>query len=488
MGAGGRRMGMAVAGALFAAACSAPDGVSRPIGPPGDSTLVADGDAMDRSDPFPTAPPTSTAPTIPHALSPEVYRQERLYIRPDPLGPIAAAHGTPPTLLPPGDHTTDVLGIEATVRLDDWWRLDDEAPGSFTLNRPDAPLDPAATPAIVFERPVGLVAPGRVADDNLLPGEYPFAPDGLVSWLGLWLDEVPQIEVLATGEAVAGDRTGWWYEIEVDPDAGPTLDGCSPDPCVHAWWSGASAQIVARAGESLRYYEFPDPAGPVFVLVAANEDEYEEWVAAADRLIRVASFGNSAPHPVPDGLSVGLVRGHDPGAEWRFVAFPGLVIRTEEFRFSQQQPGKLRFEPWIRNHYAHIVDAAVVRPYQDAVGNSLGSIDEVVEVLDASPLARLEDEPLLGTTAAVFSGVADGPIFRLFAVERDHDPGVANWPHFEAVHVWAFDSPIGPLLIAAEAESDIYITTAEQQAMELVGHMSFDCATDTCHRSDEPVG
>jgi hypothetical protein len=487
-GVGGRRSGVAIAFALLAAGCSASGESSGPAGASDDTVAVSGSGDSDGRVTLPTVPPPTTAPTISRALSPEVYRQERLYVRPDPLGPLAAANGTPPTLLAPGEHTTDVLGIAVTVRLDEWWRLDDEAPGGFVLNRPDAPLSPDALPAIMFQRPVGLAPPRSVADENLLPGQFTVAPEGDVSWLGPWLDEVPQIEVLATGGAVAGDRTGRWYEIGVDPSAGRMLRGCSPDPCVHTWWAGASGWIVARDGESLRYYEFPDPAGPVFVLVAAADDEFDEWVATADRLIRAASFGPSAPHPVPDGLSVGIHRAHDPGEEWRFITFPGLVIRPEAFRFSEQRPGKLRFEPWIRNHTAHIVDAGIVRPLLDATGRPLASFDEVVDELDASALTRLADEPLFDTTAAVYSGVTADPIFSLFAVEPDHDPQLAGWPHFEHVHVWAFDSPIGPLLIAAEAESDIYIETAKKQTLELIEQMSFDCATDSCRGSDEPVG
>lgn len=331
MGAPGRwRISAAVTAALLIGACTSPDRVSSPamgvdedVPPVGDETTeVRDGATAgdDSDDGFVAVPtvPASTTPAIPTPQSAELLRQERLYDFPEPLGPLAAANGVPPALLPPGDHTTDVLGIGVTLHLDRWWRLDDEIPGSFVLNRPESPVG-ALLPVIVFGRPVGLALPDRVDDLNHLPGEYDVPADEL----GSWLDDVPQIEVLATGDAVAGDRTGRWYDVEVDPSAGRTLEDCSPGVCVHAWWSGASGTVVARDQESLRYYEFPDPYGPIFVLVAAADDEFDEWVAIADGLIRATRFGASSPHPVPEDVSVGRIRGHERGEEWRFTTFPG---------------------------------------------------------------------------------------------------------------------------------------------------------------------
>ena len=505
-GVDARRVGVALTGALVVAACSSvddPRGLARPpteatsragaptsdglvtvppVPTPASSTSTGSLPATSSSTISSPATSTSTIPTIPNSASAEILRQQRLYGRPDPLGALSIANGVPPTLLPPGVHTTDVLGIAVTLRLDDWWRLDEEQPGSFVLNRTDAAVGDLL-PVISFERPVGLVEPRRVADENLLPGEFPFPPDDLRSWF----DEVPQIEVLATGDAVAGDRTGRWYDIDVDPGAGPTLGECSPGECVHTWWSGASHTTVARDLEALRYYEFPDPSGPIFVLVAAVDDEFEDWVDRADRLIRSATFGPSAPHPVPDDLSVGMIRAHAAGQESRFVSFPGVVITPLAVRFSVQQPGKLRFEPWIRNSTAHLVDAAIVRPLQDSGGNPLHSLDDVVAVLEASPLTRHADETVFDTAAAVFSGVVDGPIFRRVEVDPDHRPDFAYWPDFGHLHAWAFDSPIGPLLIAAEAESEIYLDTAKAQATELVAQVRFECPTDGCVRDDGGV-
>lgn len=476
-----------------------------------DGTALIDSipdDAFVTVPPVPTSSPgtTTTIPTIPTPASVDVLRQRRLYMQPDPLGPLSEAYGVTPVLLPPGEHVTDVLGIELTLDLDRWWRLDNEYPGLVDVTRVDTPIE-SDNPAVLFARPIGLAEPDDVAAPNALPGDHPVSPEDL----GAWLEDVPQIEVVAAGDAMAGDRRGRWYDVDVDPSAGPVIrDECSPGACVRAWWSGGSGSIVARDGESLRYYEFPFPDGPVYALVVADDDEFDEWVEIADDLIRSVTFGPSEPQPIPPGYSFGLEQGFEAGREWRFIAFPGLAITPADYSISNQRPGRLLFEPWDQSSNAGNV--VFVCPLQGADGRPMRSLDEVVDVLDASGLTRVADETIFETTSAVFTGMVDldVPLFRRTPlIDDSHSPELVSWPEQYdqieqmLVRVWAFESPIGPLLLVAESEGDEGLAIATGWAMDLVDVTRFDrtsdtcgsasttgddCATDSCFPADESVG
>lgn len=476
-GTSGRSVVAAIALSLLAAACSESDdrSTSSPATAAPDSVVVRE--TLPAPSTLPTLPtPPTTEPRLPSPASAAIVRQERRYNVPEPIGPLAEIHGVVPALLPPGRHTTDVLGIEMTVELTDWVQLNVERIGTVQMTRTDTPIG-LPLPTILFERPIGLAEPRRVADGNLLPGEYPVPPDEL----GAWLDEVEQIEVIETGEAVAGDRTGRWYEVALDPAAGTTIGDCAPGRCVSTWWSGGSITIVARENEAIRYYEFPDPQGPIFVLVAAPPDDDGAWFEFADQLIRNTRFGPSAPHPTPDGVSVGLERIHERGDRWRFISFPGIVIDGAATSVSRQRPGYLGYEPWTAA--SNRADSTIVRPLQDAAGVAMTGIDDVIAALEASNLDRLDDQVLFDTTAVVFAGTPDGPIFRRAEVEPGDLPDFVYWPDWPVVQVWAFDSPIGPLLIAAETNDSDNLDVGIAHVERLVDLMSFDCSDGACVES-----
>lgn len=483
MGLGGtRRVVTKVMLALVAVACTGPsdqasDGAAVDVGPSSAAAALETVPLVDDS--LAASTSTSTvAPRIPNEGSAEVLRQRWLYLRAGPPGPLVVVNGPPPALLGPGLHTTDVLGIETTLALDDWWRLDGEDPGSFFLTRPDTPID-HLLPLVILTRPLGLVDPGRVHDENLLPGGGMVPPDDL----GAWLDDVDQIEVLRTGPASAGDRTGTWFDVDVDVDAGPTIADCVPGRCVHTWWAGSGFMFNARDLESIRYYEFPDPAGPIFIVVVAAHDEWAEWVERADELIRTTRFGPTAPHPVPADVSMATFRRLATGESMRFVDFPGLVITPGRGSAALQRPGYLSIDPWGPGCCP--VRSVIVRPVQTADGTPLESVDDVVNVFAAAGLARGDDESIAGLDAVVFSGELLQPLLRYRELADGHDPGFVEWPEMRLVRVWILDSPIGPLVLAAEAETESRFDKAVEQARVLGDEMSFDGMTDRRVAADE---
>lgn len=481
-----RRIVTSMAVALAATACSEPPGpgaapraaspsattdlrvtsVESAPGPAGTSTTST-------RPVLETLPPVATVPRIPNAGSAQVLRNRWKYWETFEPGPLATANGPPPALLAPGRHTTDVLGIDTTLDLDDWWRLEAENPGSFWLTRPDAPLE-TRLPLVLFSRPAGLVDPGSVGDVNLLPGDEVEPPGDL----GEWLARVAQIDVVARGRAVAGDRTGTWYDVDVEPANGPVLRDCRSGACVHAWWPGTGVQIVARDRESIRYYDFPDEQGPIYLIAVAADEEWDDWIDRADALIRATTFGPSAPHPVPPDVMVGGARGLEARVPMRFETFPGLVLTPSDHTRAQQRDGHLRIAPWGPN--ADWVGSVLVRAVETTDGAPLRSTEDVVELLAAAGLERGGEEQVVGATATVFSGEHATPLFRYAPVD-DGDEPIVEWPeHPGFFRMWVFDSPIGPLVLAGEAESEGRLDDAAARARRFGDEFAFDCRGGEC--------
>ncbi len=419
-------------------------------------------------------------PAIPNEPSAVILRQQRLYDEPDPLGPLQETFGVAPALLPPGQHTTDVLGIDLTLHLDRWWRLDEERPGSLNLVRPDDPVA-ALLPALLIQRPVGIAPVDRVADSSFLNGEqtYPAAD------LEQWLQSVEQIEILAAGTANVGGRQAQWWDVRLDRTAGPVLDSCIPGECILAWWTGGSPTTVTRALESLRYYLVPDPEGPIFVLLASVEEEFESWVALSTEVLESARFGSSAPHPVPADVSNGLHRIHSGGDSWRFVGLPGVVVTPDRYAISLQLPGYLHVSP-LSSHFGDAV-SSVVRAATDRAGNQFSSVDEVVDYLeqlgatsDRVTVERLPDEDLDGQMASVLKVSSDDTVLHHAVLHEGADASFANWPKLRYAQMWLIETPIGPVFFSAEGETAEKLEVAVEKTQDLFAWVTFDCPTDSC--------
>lgn len=418
-------------------------------------------DGVVRAEPLPTIP--AIVPAMPSEPSAELLRQERRYQFPDPFGSLQLEHGVAPVMLPPGEHVADSLGIEVTLRLDRWWRLEAEEPGSFWITRPDAPVG-GLLPAVVFLRPRALAPINRVGDVDLFRGEHTLPPDDL----GGWLDQVDQIEVLDRGDASVGGRDGSWFDIDVVDDAGPLSHLCDPGHCVHTWWSGASRSTVARDLESIRYYSFPDPEGPIYVLIAAADDEFAEWNALATDLLAATDFGPSAPHPVEPGVSVGFERAHERGDTSSFVEFPELEITVPLFSLSAQRPGILTVQGW--RAYGHESRPEFVRPVETIDGDPIADVAAVESLLVDTGLERASDDHLLDGTRSVFDGVVDGAILRRTELAPGDDLAFVAWPEFERTHarIWVIDGPRGPLIMSATSSSAANLPSAIRQAEDLM--------------------
>ncbi len=417
----------------------------------------------------PSAPSasTSTAPSMPNERSARALQQARRYQFPDPIGALQREHGLAPTMLPPGRHTTDSLGIEVTLDLDRWWRLEWEEPGSFALTRPDAALGGGA-PRIVFLRPVGLAPITRVGDADLFSGEHTSPPDDL----GAWIDEVDQLMVQDTGALSVGGRDALWYDAAVVDGSGPLMEECDPTTCIHTVWAGGSQSFVARWGESIRFYDFPDSSGPIYVIVTAPPDEVAEWRRVTVALLGSVTFGESTPHPVPSDVSVGLERAHEPGSTTGFVAFPEVLATAERFSVSFQRPGLLSFQPWVSYEHRSINRPELVRALATDTGTTIDDVADLEAALEAGGLNRLGADAVLDRTVSAFEGDDVVGLLRRAELGDADDTRFVLWPAepYTRLRAWVIAGPSGPLLLAAmtDVDADENISEAVSEAVQML--------------------
>ncbi len=403
---------------------------------------------------------------IPNAPSAAILRQERLYDQSDPLGPLQHKYGVAPTLLEPGTYSTDVLGIDFEFTLTDWWRLDDERPGSMNLVPPKAPVG-GLLPAFLVQRPVGLAPIDGVAsltssrDFNYPPSE-----------LGQWLDDVEQINVLDTGEFRAGNRDATWWDVELDPEAGRTIANCVPGVCIFAWWSGSSSRTVTRDLESLRYYLIEDPLGPIFVLLAAEPSDFKEWVIAAEQVLGAATFGPSAPSPIRDGVHTASELLLPPGVPARVSGIVSLSLTPTRWAAVFQRPGYVQFAPQSYANFEAM--PALVIPDSTLDGESIGSTGQLLELIEASGATRLDDEVIAGQLVPSYQLVEGKPLIRRVALQDGHDPAFAEWPELDVARVWVLETPDGPMLLAAEAAAPHSLDSTVEETRKAATWIEFD--------------
>ena len=446
---------------LVAAACS---GGGEPIAGGGRTT---------------TGPATThVRPAIPAEPSAQLLREARLYANPAPIGVVQERVGIAPVILDPGRHTFDELGTEVALTLHDHWRLDAAEPGRVLLTRPDAELE-SLLPGLVFLRPLGFATPSRAATGTLHPGS-----SGWELWdLGAWIDAMPQITVLDRGTLPIGERQVSWWDVDVDPTRGRTNDFCEPGSCVEMMWTGGAYTMVARDLERLRWYEITDPQGPIIVLVAGRDDEWDELVADAHQIVGTAAIGPSAPHPIPDGLITAEFIEAGVNTDWRFTGVEGLVFRTETAVGIGQRPGEM----WHSVRDEEAVTSFVV-PVADAEGDPITSTDDIMASLTGAEGVTIVDRnaEILGERAIVVDvdhdrGTHDGePLLFLGHPRPGFRPDLAGWPTLPLNRVWVVDSPVGPALVVAAADGPDLLGAALDRLDFFTEAISFCTTTDPC--------
>jgi hypothetical protein len=453
MGACGRAIPVAVATVLLVlSACSSAQ------------TLPPSPEIVEQSD-------EGERPTIPSEASAQVIRETRLFGDPAPLMSIQQQLGVAPLILDPGTYGFDALGTHLTLEFPKHWRLDREAPGTFWLTRPDAEFE-ALLPGVGFHRPTGFADPALAGFDG--------PPTWIMQDLGEWIDAVPQIVVVDSGDIAIGDREGFWWDIDVDPTLGPTIRGCQPGSCVRFMWSGGMTNSVARDLERIRWYEIPDPLGPIVIFVATTDEDFDEITAEIDVLLTGAVVGPSEPNPVRGNLAIAARAIIQSNTPIMIAGIEGLTIDAPHFLDVFQRPGEVI--AWRSNSVNTDQRVGLAVPATDLEGNPIRSVDDIISAIEAnaSTFSSSAGE-VLGLSATLVDFEQDGEAMMLLTAPR---PGFSStqavWPELPKGRAWVIDSPVGPAIVSALGRSDEDLAEAIDRVDSFIEWITFCEPTDSC--------
>ncbi len=421
MGRQRRSRTVLIVAAVLAGSCSSP----RP-----ESVVPGEVDSRTPDATVTTEAALGLQPEIPNLASALVERQRRRHVVPDPMGDLQEQFGIAPVMLPLGEVTTTDLGIEMTLTFERWWRLESAGPAGIALAPPENPLG-RLRPNVVFFRPLGFVDPVLAPSGQFLPGDQSIERDQL----GNWISALGQVVLLDSEEMMIDGRVVTRYDVDLDPALGPTSDQCSPGNCIDFAWNGASNYFNLRDEEAVSYYEIADPKGPIVVIVAYEEGD-SLFGERADRLIRSARFGPSAPHPIPEDTRIANFSTVKAG-EWQVSAIPDVRIRFEFYASIAQRPGLVGF-----GHPVSGFGASVSRLLMNGAEERLVSAEDVLDALgadeqwnvevgdeidwfDADGIERSGRVMLVGTDL-----VEDDPTppVLLAMLEEGDDPRLPAWP------------------------------------------------------------
>ena len=453
MGAGGQGIPVAVATVLLIlGACSSTQAL------PPSPEIVEQSDEGER-------------PTIPSEASAQVIRETRLFGDPAPLMSIQQQLGVAPLILDPGTYEFDSLGTHLTLEFPKHWRLDREAPGTFWLTRPEAELE-ALLPAVTFHRPIGFADPPLAGFDG--------PPSWVMQDVGEWIDALPQIVVVDSGDIAIGDREGFWWDIDVDPTLGPTIQACQPGSCVRFLWSGGRSHFVARDLERIRWYEIPDPLGPIVVFVAANDEDFDEITAEIDVLLEGAVVGPSEPNPVGGNLAIATRANIASNTPIMTAGIDGLTINAPYFLEVFQRPGEV--VAWRSNSINTDQSVGVAVPATDLEGNPIGSVDDIISAIEANASTFSSSTvELFGLSATLVDFEQDGEAMMLLTAPR---PGFSStqavWPELPKGRAWVIDSPVGPTIVSALGRSEEDLDEAIDRVDSFIEWITFCEPTDSC--------
>jgi hypothetical protein len=454
MGVGRWSVALSLAVPIVVAACSTSEQ------PPPPAAVVVQSDERAR-------------PTIPGEASAQVIRETRLFADSAPLMSVQSRVGVAPVILDPGTYEIDALGTPLTLTLTEHWRLDYEGPGNISLTRPDAELE-ALLPVVSVHRPFGFA-------DPTLAG---FGGSGgwFMQDLSEWIDAVPQIVVLDSGDITVGDRLARWWDIDVDPSLGPTISGCEPGSCVRFMWSGSHNNLVARDLERIRWYEIPDPQGPIVVFVSTNDADFEEITSATDELLRTAVVGPSKPNPIRNDIAYAKWSSITSNTPTAVSGVYGVLLQAPFFLDIAQRPGEV--VAWRMDGINSDERVGLVVPATALDGEPIESVDDVLNAIESNALRSTRSSgEILGMPATIIDFELEGEGMLLLSPPR---PGFSSqqaiWPQLPKGRAWVIDSPIGPAIINATAQTQTNLDDAVERVAWFTDLTSFCDSTDSCGR------
>ncbi len=364
-----------------------------------------------------------------------VLRQDRRHRYPEPLTDLEQRFGIAPQLVEPGTITTDSLGIELTLDFERHWVMQESRPGWLVFAPPSNPLG-GLRPVIVFQRPVGFYDAEQAPDNDVIPGDQTLPADALADWIAA----LPQVDLQRTVDLEIDGRTARRYDVDLVPADGPISHECRPIGCLNMMWSGGSDSIVLRGGELLRYYEIDDEQGPIIVIniAMAGDPGFHD---VADRIIRGARLGPSAPHPLPEGTIWANWSRMPPGTHTA-AALPGIRLTFDGDRAVDHYAGSVTVGEQAWKGTRLLVGELVGTP-----GGSIETVDDAATALlddpewDTADLGTIELIDGDGTVhearliSVVLREGRDDPTPALVSapLEEGDDPRLARWPTMPGV-------------------------------------------------------
>lgn len=399
----------------------------------------------------------------------------------DRLGTIA------PLVLPPGRHETTVLGTPLAMDLSAPWRLMRADPGLLVFMSGDETLA-QDRPLIRAGRPASVFLPEVAGDPGSVEAGEPDTEDVPESLLD-WFDSIDSVVVRACASTEVSGAEAVVYDVEVDPDLGPT-SFCQPiGDCVSGlrWHtSGPAARTEVNFNTRYRYqvWEIEQPETDIVVVSQASPDEADVWFERTAAFVTSWDLGDPAPIDLPEGAFAGI--GDVTGGPLVPLSLPFLRFDVVEPVWAGTLGNFVAFgpieesPPWQDGPAIELFvpNASTVGPVASAA--------DVVSALDDAGIvtASRDDRTVLGVTASVIEIEGDGttPVLRTSGAEpRDpsEDEGFGWWIAGPGETLWVVDlDGVGPLVIATAHPPD------DREAFETWALDLIDAATVTAGPTD----
>ena len=196
------------------------------------------------------------------------------------IGVVGASEDDPPVVLGPGRYTAELLESLAFAVEEDVQVLFAD-PGGVYLSDPEWPRGERNATVVLWPTR-GIVLPelaGDIAVRNITGPADPSVDQYLSTPIDFptWVDAVDTVTIADEGVIEAPATTVRWWDVVVDPEAGPTQRcGADTTDCVSAFVTPPAAGVGVVPLQSpnlLRIYLFDDLPG-VFGLVDAQDVEF----------------------------------------------------------------------------------------------------------------------------------------------------------------------------------------------------------------------
>lgn len=363
----------------------------------------------------------------------------------------------------PGRYTTDLLGTELELDLDESWIPAVGDPGGFIIEGSNKLGD--FTEGVLFTRMSSFAGPADLDDPNP-PGPH---LSGSPADFDAWLSASGELIVDSDQTVSVGGLDAREVQIRVDPDGAITFPGgCGPGPDDRCFFVGGTLSdtlffYIVRTTEVYRMWLVPQPGfdEPVLITAIAAEGN-EQFLDQAGELVASLAFGDPQAHPVelPDGppWEAGLASTIPAGVS-TVPALGGLQFEMLDDRFVFQEQNFVRFDSNADADGLFPPSAFVALVHQFANGEIVDGVNGFVNALDSYGTLTLSGDriDLLGSTLVGYEFVdgTDPEVLPPVAFSSAPAGGASNyaWAPNPFATLYLADTPDGVLVIGYDGFS-----------------------------------